>query len=166
MSERALRDILVPFGWSGLVCKTLDLDPDAILDRDCPTCGGIGRVKGQYLGGTTHPRAIAIEGFATPCPDCDGTGRQPVAKVMVVPIEVADAIRDGHVFTSLVHECCTRPDPPDDERALRIGRAVLASQPKSAAIHSFFTKVVSVDLAAVGWNNARAEFLAAGEVEG
>ena len=86
MSERALRDILVPFGWSGLVCKTLDLDPDAILDRDCPTCGGIGRVKGQYLGGTTHPRAIAIEGFATPCPDCDGTGRQPVAIVMVVPI--------------------------------------------------------------------------------
>ena len=55
---------------------------------------------------------------------------------------------------------------PDDERALHIGRAVMASQPNSTAIHSFFTKVVSVDLTAVGWNNARAEFLAAGEVEG
>ena len=83
------------------------------------------------------------QGRETPdqCPRCSSTGAEP---------------RDvDPLWTST-----------DDERALHIGRAVMASQPNSTAIHSFFTKVVSVDLTAVGWNNARAEFLAAGEVEG
>ena len=130
----------------------LDIHDDAILDRDCETCG------------SNEPDAPWIQN----CPDCDGTGREPVAKVMVVPICVC-----GQNGTLSVHH---RSDGPcyhvdngmtaDDERALHIGGAVMASQPKSAAIHSFFTKVVSVDLTAVGWNNARAEFLAAGEVEG
>ena len=165
MTDRTVRDILVPFGWSGLVCKTLDLDPDAILDRDCPTCGGIGRVKGQYLGGTTHPRAIAIEGFATPCPDCDGTGRQPVAKVMVVPICVC-----GQNGTLSVHH---RSDGPcyhvdngmtdDDERALHIGRAVLAC----VEVDNDYVEEVELHgtrhYAAVGLLDA---LVAAGEVEG
>ena len=48
---------------------------------------------------------------------------------------------------------------PDDERALRIGRAVMASHPRRAGSTGDIPY-------AWGYNSARVEFLAAGEVEG
>ena len=163
MSDRSIRDVIArylsgdarfqptPGDYTDAdeMLALLDIHDDAILDRDCETCG------------SNEPDAPWIQN----CPDCDGTGRQPVAKVMVVPIEVADAIRDGHVFTSLVHECCTRPDPADAEKALRIGRAVMASQPLPGVEPGCAGSTGDIPYA-WGYNSARVEFLAAGEVEG
>ena len=82
---------------------TLGLDPDTVLERMCETCEGAGRIKGPSFGPMTR-------GFTLPpCPDCDGSGWVTVNRIMVGP---PDATIIG----------------PDDERALRIGLAVLACE--------------------------------------
>lgn len=129
---RTIRNVL-----STIACGRLGLDPDTVLERRCETCEGAGRIKGPSFGPMTR-------GFTLPpCPDCDGSGWITVNRIMVMPAWVAD---DG--FRGFLLD-------PADQRALRIGRAVLASEAKVSGPGS--------TPAERGWNQARDTFLAAGD---
>lgn len=84
---------------------TLGLDPDTVLERMCETCEGRGTIDTSI-----HKPHVTIRQADT-CPDCDGSGWMTVNRIAV--------IAEGGLITVL---------SPDDRRALRIGRAVLASQ--------------------------------------
>lgn len=114
--------------------KALGLDPETVLERMCETCEGAGRIKGPSFGPMTR-------GFTLPpCPDCDGSGWITVNRITVVPTH---------------HPGPPGPDIAEMLRALRIGRAVLASTPR---VHG-----PSSTPWERGWNAARADFLAAGD---
>lgn len=99
------------------------IDPNRALSRTCETCGGDGRVANRSMGPMTRGT------YVDPCPNprCKD-GQIEVARIMVVPVEVAEWLDCGTLDID--------DEPTDDEvadlhaaiaedaRALRIGRRV------------------------------------------
>lgn len=158
MSERTIRDVMlddpatcINMGIVGEVLGLLGLDPNVVLDKDCETC---------TLDDGTR---AAVPG--DDCPDCDGTGRVEVNRVVVgPPCTCGDRFTD-HVAHSAYSPCYHPAQIPDDgtvigpadQQALRIGRVVLASTP--------MPDLGFAPAYREGWNHARATLLAAGEDE-
>jgi len=109
--ERTIRDVLYPDQ-----CYPLGLDPDMILDRDCPTCEGCGHLARQRY----HDGVPMVE---HPCPDCKGTGREVVHVIVAV---TPDDKRALQLMSGIAFDCETTVT--QIMRELRIGRAVLASK--------------------------------------
>jgi hypothetical protein len=204
MTDRTVRD---KYGTAAKwLASDYGIDPDAALDRDCPTCEGR-----KTIDTSVHvPHVVSVRSAAI-CPDCKGTGRIEVNRVMVVPVEVADwqklaeqameVVRDSwpgitnsdYKDVSVVHEAARQvlanydricrakvlasAETSRNERALRIGRAVLASDLleiawaliANASQGDWSREPESWRVAAESWRDAFHEvlpLLTAGEVEG
>jgi hypothetical protein len=120
--ERTVRDAIVhPLRTSreiaGDIYSNLGLDPDTILDRDCPMCEG----QGVEFAGDDDDIGDA-------CETCKGAGREVVHVIVAVPAEVAAIVErfgcDGWDVVRDILDALNNPDV----RAMQIGRAVLGGK--------------------------------------
>jgi len=167
MSDRTIYQLVAKRG-IGTALDLLGIDPDTVLWRDCPTCGG-----DEYA-------TMDDRGRETPdqCPLCSSVGRIEVNQIMVVPVgdlaileltktvlrpddkRIVKVVVDGKGGQRTTRWPDTSDDidrsDSDDGRALRIGRWVLATEPLPQ-----LGDWATANPYAAGYNAFRADALAA-----